>query len=93
MNYLGSEPLMRGDGTAPADFPSYSAARADDGKPCVRCNYRGCGHVGTMPPTIMNCVASCTCECCRLLGGATVHGLTIGTRSRNFSGDKPQKGR
>jgi len=71
-----------GDGTAPAGWPSYGATYGTGGRSVtgVRCNYRGCGHTGSLgSPAKMICLGlGCNCSCCRFLAGATVHGCRYG---------------
>jgi hypothetical protein len=67
-----------GDGTAPKDFPAYQSCVLEDGTRGVRCNFRNCGHVGTIGhPSVMECGPACQCPCCRMLRGETVYGLRV----------------
>lgn len=75
MNALFGTGVLIGDGTAPSGFPAY--CRHGDG---IRCNFRGCGHTGSLvSPATMNCRGrGCECPCCRFLAGKTVHGCSYG---------------
>jgi len=67
-----------GDGTAPKGWPAY-AAHGEDG---IQCRFNGCGHTGSRDvPSQMDCEGrNCSCSCCRMLAGETVHGVKIGGR-------------
>ena len=71
-----------GDGTAPIGWPAYTATWDAEGKVSgVRCRFNNCNHTGTLgTPSVMECGKNCACSCCRLLAGATEHGLAYGRR-------------
>lgn len=83
-----------GDGTAPAGFPAYSAHSDAQHPNGIRCNFNGCGHIGsrdTFPP-VMDCGGfSCSCPCCRMLAGRMVFGCTYGGRTVGVSLGNPQE--
>src|SRR5690606_21119776 len=60
-------------------FPDYSVYENNE----IKCNYNGCGHVGSQfpvlnQPAIMSCGESCKCPCCKMLAGQKIYGHTYG---------------
>jgi hypothetical protein len=79
-------PIIWGDGTAPAGFPSYEG-HSPTGNPDdvqVICTYRDCGHKGKgFDRPEMECGPDCPCPCCRMLQGFPQFGCTYGGYDRS----------